>query len=82
LTAALRALLAQPPAPGTNSALVTHTLNIQSALFLDIEEGEAVVVSPDGAGSFAVIGRIPAERWDLLDTATPAAQTGAPALRW
>jgi broad specificity phosphatase PhoE len=54
LTAALRAMLAQAPEPGTNTVLVTHTLNIEDATGLDIEEGEAIVALPDGAGSFTV----------------------------
>jgi phosphohistidine phosphatase SixA len=67
LTASLRGLLARPPEPGTNTVLVSHTLNIQDAVGLDIEEGEAVVASPDGAGGFTVVARVRAESWDQLD---------------
>lgn len=67
LTAALRGLLARPPEPGTNTVLVTHTLNIQSALGLDVEDGEAVVASPDGAGGFTVVERVLADGWSPLD---------------
>lgn len=67
LTAALRALLAHPPEPGTNTILVTHTLNIQSAVGLDIEEGEAILASPDGTGSFSVVARVLADGWGPLD---------------
>ena len=37
-------------------------------LGLDIEEGEAVIVRPDGNGGFTVVARVLAERWDQLDT--------------
>ena len=67
LTAALRGLLASPPEPGTNTVLVTRTLNIQSAVGLDIEEGEAIVTSPNGAGGFTIVARVLAEGWPLLE---------------
>jgi hypothetical protein len=69
LTAALCGLRAHPPEPGTNAILVTHTLNIQSALGLDIEEGEAVAVRPDGAGSFTGVARVLAKGWSALRNA-------------
>lgn len=59
LVAALRALLATRPAEGANTVLVTHASNIEEATGLVVEEGEAVVVTPDGAGGFTVAGRIP-----------------------
>jgi broad specificity phosphatase PhoE len=67
LTDALRALLAEPPKPGLNTVLVTHVLNIDDAVRFEIEEGEAIVVRPDGTGSFAVVARVLAETWDDLD---------------
>lgn len=69
LTAGLLALLATVPAPGTNTVLVTHTLNIESALGFEVDEGEAVVARPDGAGGFAVTARVAADAWDRLDAA-------------
>jgi phosphohistidine phosphatase SixA len=66
LAAALRTLLATTPEPGTNTVLVTHVLNIETAIGLDPDEGEAVVVKPDGAGSFAILKQVPAAGWDAL----------------
>jgi broad specificity phosphatase PhoE len=69
LTAALRSLLAAPPEPGQNAVLVTHVLNIDDALRFEIEEGEAIVVRPDGNGGFTIVARVLAEAWDTLDAA-------------
>jgi phosphohistidine phosphatase SixA len=44
--AALRRLLATPPAPGTNSVLVGHLFNIQAAANISLAEGEAAIFSP------------------------------------
>lgn len=67
LTAALRALLARPPGPGTNTVLVSHALNIEDAIGRDIEEGEAAVARPDDAGGFAVVARVEAGGWNALE---------------
>ena len=67
LTDALRALLASPPEPGLNTVLVTHVLNIDDAVRFEIEEGEAIVVRPDGTGGFRIVARVLAEAWDALD---------------
>ena len=44
--AALRGLLATPPAPGTNTVLVGHLFNIQAAAGIGLAEGEAAIFSP------------------------------------
>jgi phosphohistidine phosphatase SixA len=44
--AALRRLLATPPAPGTNTVLVGHLFNIQAAASIGLAEGEAAIFSP------------------------------------
>ena len=44
--AALRRLLATPPAPGTNTVLVGHLFNIQAAAGIGLAEGEAAIFSP------------------------------------
>jgi phosphohistidine phosphatase SixA len=44
--AALRGLLATPPAPGTNTVLVGHLFNIQAAAGISLAEGEAAIFSP------------------------------------
>jgi phosphohistidine phosphatase SixA len=59
LVAALRALLATPPAEGANTVLVTHASNIEEATGEVVDEGEAIVTTPDGEGGFTVAGRIP-----------------------
>lgn len=79
LTAALRGMLAQPPEAGTNAVLVTHTLNVQSALGLDIEEGEAIVAGPDGSGGYAVVARVLAEGWLPLEARSRTGGVSAPA---
>lgn len=56
---ALRARLATPPADGANTVLVTHASNIEEATGLVVEEGEAVVATPDGEVGFRIAGRIP-----------------------
>ena len=44
--AALRGLLATPPAPGANTVLVGHLFNIQAAAGIGLAEGEAAIFSP------------------------------------
>ena len=44
--AALRRLLATPPAPGTNTVLIGHLFNIQAAASIGLAEGEAAIFSP------------------------------------
>jgi phosphohistidine phosphatase SixA len=44
--AALRRLLATPPARGTNTVLVGHLFNIQAAASIGLAEGEAAIFSP------------------------------------
>ena len=44
--AALRRLLAMPPAPGMNTVLVGHLFNIQAAASIGLAEGEAAIFSP------------------------------------
>jgi phosphohistidine phosphatase SixA len=63
----LRRKAAERPRSG-NAILVTHSPNIASA-FPDIgtvQEGEAVVVRPDGAGGAQVVGRVRIEEWPAL----------------
>lgn len=81
LTMALRSLLAQPPLPGTNTVLVTHFLNINDATFLDIEEGEAIIVAPDGAGGFTVVGQVKADGWGAFPLPEAAVVPGGAATR-
>jgi len=64
--AALKAMLATPPKPATNTIIVTHRPNILDALgkdWFDVREGETSVFKPDGAGKYTLVGRVPIDRW-------------------
>ena len=63
---ALRALIAAPPHPGTNTLIVTHRPNILDALgkdWFEIKEGEASVFRPDGNGTYTLVGRVQIGDW-------------------
>ena len=60
--AALRHLLATPPAPGTNSVLVGHLFNIQAAANISLEEGEAAIFSPATSSGSSDPGRLRGDR--------------------
>jgi broad specificity phosphatase PhoE len=63
---ALRAVIGRMPEPGTNTLIVTHKPNIVDALgrdWFDIREGEASVFKPDGAGGYALVGRVQIGQW-------------------
>ncbi len=61
---ALRRLLAQAPAAGSNAVIVAHTANLDEATgYWPKPEGAAVLFRPDGAGSFRPVGRLPPEIW-------------------
>jgi len=52
-----------PTLPGTNSIFVSHGTvgEVFGAGYLD--EGEAVIVQPDGKGGWVLIGRVKSEEW-------------------
>jgi hypothetical protein len=50
-TTALRRLLSEPPAAGTNTVLVGHVSNLSAAAQLSVAEGEAAIFRPDGMGA-------------------------------
>lgn len=63
---AFRRLVATPPAPGTNTLIVTHKPNILDAFgkdWFEIREGEASIFKPDGGGKYSLIGRIQIDQW-------------------
>jgi broad specificity phosphatase PhoE len=65
-TQALRAMVATPPDPGTNTLIVSHGPNIMDALgkdWFDIREGETTILKPDGAGKYSVVGRVQIGQW-------------------
>lgn len=60
----LRRIVDTPPAPGTNTVLVTHTGNIGAAFGLSIGEGELAAWRPrPGARGPALVGRVAAGDW-------------------
>ena len=63
---ALRALVATPPDPGTNTLIVTHKPNILDAFgkdWFEIKEGEASIFRPGESGAFALVGRVQIGQW-------------------
>lgn len=65
----LRAAAAKVPAGGGNTLLVTHAPNVMAAFAAagqGMEDGEALVIRPDGAGGFAVLGRIRIAQWPVF----------------
>ena len=58
-----RALLATPPAAGTNTVIVAHGNVAREATAEYPGEAEALVFAPDGAGGFRFAGRVSPEDW-------------------
>lgn len=64
VTTQLLDLLATIPRPGTNTALVSHTANLQEAVGIwPKTEGVAHVFKPEGDGQFSYTGTVPPEVW-------------------
>jgi phosphohistidine phosphatase SixA len=69
---ALRAMLATPPKPGTNTLLVTHKPNLLEALgkdWWDAKEGEASIFRPEN-GKYVLIARVQMADWPRIAKAT------------
>jgi phosphohistidine phosphatase SixA len=64
--AAMKALVAALPDPGTNTILVTHFPNIKAALGVQVDYGDAVIVRPAGEGAAHLVARIFANEWSSL----------------
>jgi phosphohistidine phosphatase SixA len=65
----LRAKVAESPAPGTNTIIVSHFPNLNEAFATDaagLTDGEALIFHPDGHGAAVFIGRIRIEEWPQL----------------
>jgi len=57
-------LLGTVPAPGTNTALVSHTANLQEAVGIwPKPEGVAYIFKPEGDGQFSYVGVMLPEAW-------------------
>jgi hypothetical protein len=64
---ALRGMLATPPAETTNTMLVAHQFNLRDAMGVTlINEGDAAVYAPDGAGGTTLARLVPAYEWAAL----------------
>lgn len=64
LAQALRTMLSEQPAPGTNTVLAGHTVNmIEAAGFWPKPEGVALVFKPDGTGGFDLVGTVMPDEW-------------------
>ena len=65
----LRAMLAERPAAGTNTWLVSHGVNVLLAVgYHPDEQGEVVLFRPDGKGAYARLGSIEPADWKRLLT--------------
>jgi phosphohistidine phosphatase SixA len=65
-TAALRRLLGEPPAAGSNRVVVGHGKNLEAVTDVSPDEGESAVFEPLGGSDFRLSGRIPAAVWPQL----------------
>ena len=66
-TQALRALVAAPPDPGTNTLIVTHKPNILDAFgkdWFEIKEGEASIFKPAN-GTYVMVARVQIGQWAM-----------------
>ncbi|MEJ2524825.1 MAG: histidine phosphatase family protein [Desulfuromonadales bacterium] len=63
IIAKARALLARPPATGSNRVIVAHGNVAQAATPVYPGEGEAVVFKADDQGGFVFVGRLTPDRW-------------------
>ena len=64
VTSQLLDLLGTPPGPGTNTAMVSHTANLQEAVGVwPKPEGVAHVFKPGKNGQFTYVGTMPPDAW-------------------
>ena len=63
----LQAMLAEKPAAGSNTWLISHGVNVLLATgYHPNEQGEIVLFRPDGKGAYARLGSIEPRDWKLL----------------
>jgi phosphohistidine phosphatase SixA len=65
----LRAHVAQRPAPGRDTLIVTHMPNLVAAFPTDapgLGDGETLVFRPDGKGGAALVAKVPITAWPGL----------------
>ncbi|HEY6897591.1 MAG TPA: histidine phosphatase family protein [Rhodocyclaceae bacterium] len=71
---ALRRLLATPPAPGSNTVLISHSANLfEAAGIFAKPEGAAYVFRPQAEGRFVPLARVLPEDWGEVARISPAA---------
>lgn len=71
----LRARVDQPPKPGTDTLIVTHSPNLTAAFgqaAAGMTDGEGLVLQPDSAGPAKLVARIGIEDWASLAAAAAA----------
>jgi broad specificity phosphatase PhoE len=66
LVATARRRLATLPPSGTNTVIVTHGNVMQAATNIALQEGEAVIVAPNGVDGFAVVAKVLPQEWSTL----------------
>jgi len=64
--AALRQILTAPQPAGTNRVVVSHMPNILSVTGVQLNEGDALVLAPDGSGDVRIVARLAVADWDTL----------------
>ncbi len=64
--AALRQILTSPQPAGTNRVVVSHMPNILSVTGVQLNEGDALVLAPDGSGDVRLVGRLSVADWNAL----------------
>jgi broad specificity phosphatase PhoE len=61
-------MLGTPPAPGTNTVLVSHAAVLRLVTRISIEEGDAAIFKPLPDGRFRLAAIVPAAAWSGLGT--------------
>jgi phosphohistidine phosphatase SixA len=81
ITTQLLDLLATVPPQGTNTALVSHTANLQEAVGLwPKPEGVAHIFKPRGDGTFSYVGVMQPETWIVEAKRSPDGGQASPGL--
>ncbi len=63
---ALRQILTSPQPVGTNRVVVSHMPNILSVTGVQLNEGDALVLAPDGSGDVRLVARLSVADWGAL----------------
>jgi len=64
--AALRQILTASQPVGTNRVVVSHMPNILSVTGVQLNEGDALVLAPDGSGDVRLVARLSVADWNAL----------------